>query len=98
MSERTYILYDGRAAGGDTSEASVLCVHSRPYLAWEDRKDYGAHTVCYSYAQECGQLIDERFEFAWKQSRRYRRSKNYRRNRAARKAAERALAAVEEKQ
>lgn len=62
---RMYILYDGRAAGGDTSEASVLVCCETYREAWSERKDYGGASVCYSYRQSGKQLIDERYEFMW---------------------------------
>jgi len=63
MTKRAYILYDERAIGGDTDEASVLEAWgpretSPPLYHWQ-----GHHAVLYSYAVIDGNtLVDERVE------------------------------------
>ena len=70
MSDRKFILYDSRAAGGDTDEASVLEACESNEEALESRGDYGGMS-CYSYALEKtpgdkpDQLVDEQLEWNW---------------------------------
>lgn len=64
VSSRTYILYDSRAWGGETDEASVLVVCEDNEEACEYKGDYGG-MACFSYAEQGDQLIDERHEWNW---------------------------------
>lgn len=61
--ERRFLVYDMRAAGGDTDDATVLCVEDTLKAAVrETRKSFGEGVV-YSYAVIDGDnLIDERME------------------------------------
>jgi len=63
--DRTYILYDSRAADGTgTEDASVLEVCNDDKEACEAKGDYGG-MACYSYYKEGNNLVDERFEWNW---------------------------------
>jgi hypothetical protein len=71
MSERVFILYDGRAADGSgANDASVLVVCEDNEEALEYRGDFG-DMACYSYrvkpmpGDTPDQLIDEQFEWNW---------------------------------
>jgi hypothetical protein len=71
MSDRTFILYDGRAADGSgTEDASVLVVCEDNEEALEYRGDFG-DMACYSYAVkktpegQHDELVDEQFEWNW---------------------------------
>ncbi len=62
---RTYVLYDDRAACGDTSEAFVLVVFESEEEAKTYKGDYGGMS-CYSYKDDGdGMFIDERLEWNW---------------------------------
>lgn len=64
MSNRVYILYDSRACGGDTDEATVLEVCEDLEEAKRACGDYGG-MACFSYSK-CGKVLsDEQFEFNW---------------------------------
>lgn len=61
--ERRYLVYDGRASGGNTDDAAVLLVEDSLEAATrETRKCFGEGAI-YSYAADAkGDLTDERFE------------------------------------
>lgn len=59
---RTYILYDSRACGGETDEASVLVCCESNKEAKSYKGDYGA-MACFSYRRAGQNLVDERFEW-----------------------------------
>lgn len=67
---RRFILFDGRAANGDTDEASVLVACETNEEALEARGEYG-DMACYSYnltqmpEGQHDQLDDERHEWNW---------------------------------
>ena len=64
---RVYVIYDGRACDGDTSEASVILSGLSEKEA--TRKRYGPNAgeygtvACFSYRKDCQELIDERHEW-----------------------------------
>ena len=62
--QRTYILYDSRACGGDTEDASVLVCCESNREACEYKGDYGP-MACFSYRRDGRNLVDERFEWNW---------------------------------
>lgn len=70
MSDRTFILFDDRAADGSgTEDASVLMVCEDNEEALDCRGDYGA-MACYSYEvkktpDQSDELVDEQFEWNW---------------------------------
>lgn len=64
MAERTFILYDDRAADGDTAGATVLVVCSSNKEAKTYRGDFGGMS-CYSYQDKGGELVDETLEWNW---------------------------------
>lgn len=60
---RMYILYDGRACGGQgTDDATVLVACSSDREARGYKGDYG-QMACYSYAVNGQELSDERWEW-----------------------------------
>lgn len=61
---RKYILYDSRAWGGDTSEASVLVVCEDDAEAQTYKGEYGG-MACFSYRVDGKNLVDERFEWSY---------------------------------
>lgn len=48
---KLYIVYDGRAAGGDTDDASVLLATSNKHEALQHAKDYDGCVYSYDEAQ-----------------------------------------------
>ena len=50
MSNRRYILYDGRAAGGDTSDATVLCFEDTLREARKSARGFG-EAVIFSFIE-----------------------------------------------
>lgn len=63
--KRTWILYDGRACGGQgTEDASVLVCCGSNQEAKSYRGEYG-DMACYSYAEKGTELTDERWEWDW---------------------------------
>lgn len=66
MGKRKYLIYDGRAAGGDTDEASVCEVCQSLAEAKRNAPEYGDDCAVFSYAVEDrdgkSYLVDERFE------------------------------------
>lgn len=66
--KRFYILYDDRAAAGDTDAAIVLDTARSEKEALKLRGDYGGMS-CFSYEEVPNgdqiDLVDERFEWNW---------------------------------
>ena len=63
MAKRVYIVYDGRAAFGDTDDATVCCCADSLREARRDVKEDFPDGVIYSYIETPdGELIDERRE------------------------------------
>ena len=63
MNHRLYIIYDGRAAFGDTDDATVMVACDSVDECWSYLGDFGDDCVVYSYLESGNDLIDERFEF-----------------------------------
>lgn len=63
MAGRKFVVYDGRAAGGDTDEAQVLLVCSSLTEAKKEAPHHGDDCAVFSYAVQGDQLVDERLEF-----------------------------------
>ncbi len=64
MARRTYVIYDGRAALGDTDDSSVCCCADTLEEAKQDVRDMFPDGIVYSYEYgEDGKLINERFEW-----------------------------------
>lgn len=62
MSDRIYILYDGRAATGDTEGATIFVVCDSEEEAQSYKDDFG-QSCCYSYRKQDNKLTDERHEW-----------------------------------
>lgn len=75
MSDRLYILYDSRACGGDTEDASVLTVCESDGEARNEHGGLWGAVACYSYAHDGNKLVDERLEWNWFPKEEKRRSK-----------------------
>jgi hypothetical protein len=61
MNNRTYIIYDQRAMTMSTDDATVLDTADTLREAKESAVDFGG--CVYSYRDEDGTLVDERFEW-----------------------------------
>lgn len=59
--ERLYVLYDGRARGGNTDDASVCCTARSLKEARLDKRTMFPHAVIYEYDVRGDQLVNERF-------------------------------------
>ncbi len=59
---RQYILYDSRACGGDTEDASILVVCDSNREAKTYKGSYGA-MACFSYRVDGKNMVDDRWEW-----------------------------------
>ncbi len=65
MSDRSYILYDGRATPEESGDATILVACSSNQEALGYRGDFGGMS-CFSYDVTVdNKLIHERFEWNW---------------------------------
>ena len=64
--KRSFFLYDGRAAGGDTDDAIIFVIEDSNRAARQEATEggYGA-CCCYSYRMSAGEAVDERWEWNW---------------------------------
>lgn len=59
---RVYLLYDGRAANGNTDEALIYCIADSMEEALRDKKEMFPDAIIYSYKKEGMDLLDEKIE------------------------------------
>lgn len=60
--KRIYLIYDGRAMGGNTDDATVMLVCYSLQEALNEKGNFGESCVIYSYLPVNQELTDERFE------------------------------------
>lgn len=59
---KRYIIYDGRAANGDTDDAAVCEVCDSLQEAVANAPEYGGGCVIYSYDVQGNELVNEQLE------------------------------------